>query len=902
MIDCKKIFFGIILFPLLLSYSQTKYTYTIEKAEKKLPFGLVQEVSSLKPRVTLALSGGGVRGLAQIGVLKALEVYDIPIDMIVGTSMGSIVGGLYSAGFTADELDSIVTSTNWDKINSSDRVTQRRELFIDQKITEDKSILALRLKGLTPILPTSIYSGQKVTNFLNLLTLQAPIHSRNSFDELKYGFAAVSTDLTTGKPVVLTGGSLSQAMRASSSISFFLAPVKNDSTMLVDGGLVANLPLEIAAGYKNDYLIGVNSTSPLHPYEELQSPWNVADQVISIPIKAIMKDQYGYANTIIVPDIGSKSLTDFTNIDSLIQTGYNSSLSYVNKIKNDLDSIFTSRLDKGKRYFKNLMLSSDADFIEKSFIANFLVKDSVSTSELLSPLHNLFNTGDFKDLFLEVYADSNATTLRLRYQLNPKVKGVKFNGISLFKIDEAKVSFEKLIDSPFNPENISLAFIDLLRMYRKAGYSLADIQNWFYDQNSGILTVDIDEGIISEIKIEGNKYTSRHIIERELPFSRGQIFQVKRIEQGLTNLNSTNLFDDILIDINKENNRNIIILKLTEKISSVMRVGFRVDNESKAQFNLDIRDENLFGRGIELGFNFLGGERSLAYILEHKSNRIMDTYLTYKINMFYQYSDAYVYEHSEKNKHELTRTNNGEYRQVYYGASLSLGTQVERLGTLMFKGTYETDEIKNKLANPNIVPYKSKLVTLKVISTIDTQDKYPFPDAGTYFSGTYETAQKILGGDVSYTNFSIDYKSYIPITKTQVLSPRLMFGIADNTLPLSQQFSLGGQNSFFGLYENEYRGRDIFLSSLEYRLKLPVDIFFKSYFKFRYDIGAIWDEQEKIKIRDLKHGVGVSLAFDTPVGPADFSVGRSFTLSKNLPGNPFMFNETTFYFRIGYYY
>jgi len=902
MIDCKKIFIGIILFPIIISYSQTKYTFSIEKVEKKLPFGLVQQVSALKPKVTLVLSGGGVRGLAQIGVLKALEVYDIPIEMIVGTSMGSIIGGLYSAGFSADELDSIITSTNWEKINSSDRSTQRRELFVDQKITEDKSIIALRLKGLTPILPTSIYSGQKVTNFLNLLTLQAPIHSRYSFDELKYRFRAVSTDLTTGGPVILSGGSLSQAMRASSSISFYLAPVKKDSSMLVDGGLVANIPLEIASRYKNDYIIGVNTTSPLHSFEELQYPWNVADQVVSIPIKAIMRDQYEYANTIIVPDIGTKSLTDFTNIDSVIQAGYNSSLQHVNKIKNDLDSIFVKRLEKDKRYFKNLKLSADADYFEKGFIANFLVKDSIATSEILLSLHNLYNTGQFTDLCLDAFVDSNSTTLRLKYQFNPTVKKVKLNGITLFKLEEADTYFEKLIDNPFNPANTSEALIDLLRMYRKGGYSLADIRDWTFDENTGLLNVDIDEGSIYEIKIEGNKYTSSRIIERELPFSKGKIFQAKNIEQGLTNLNSTNLFDDILIDIDKDNNHNILVLKLTEKISSVMRLGFRIDNESKAQFNLDIRDENLFGRGVELGFNFLGGERSLAYILEGKANRIYDTYLTYKVNMFYQYSDAYFYEHSEKSQHQLTRSNTGDYRQIFYGASLSLGTQLERLGTLLFKGTYETDEVKNKIPNKSIVPYKKKLVTLKVISTIDTQDKYPFPDAGTYFSGTYETAQKIFGGDLSYTNFWFDYKSYIPVTASQVISPRVMIGIADNTLPLSQQFSLGGQNSFFGLYENEYRGRQIFLSSFEYRLKLPVDIFFKSYFKVRYDLGAVWDEQEKIKIRDLKHGVGISLAFDTPIGPADFSVGRSFTFTKNLPGNPFLFNEVTFYFRIGYYY
>ena len=129
-----------------------------------------------------------------------------------------------------------------------------------------------------------------------------------------------------------------------------------------------------------------------------------------------------------------------------------------------------------------------------------------------------------------------------------------------------------------------------------------------------------------------------------------------------------------------------------------------------------------------------------------------------------------------------------------------------------------------------------------------------------------------------------------------------MIGSGDNTLPLSEQFSLGGQSTFYGLRENEYRGRQVFLSSLEVRYKLPFKLFFDTYIRARYDLGSMWAERSAIKFRDLKHGIGATLSFNTPIGPADFSVGKSFYFKNELPKSTIVRGSTFFYFTIGYYY
>ncbi len=902
MIKLKKIIFGLIPFLISTSFAQITRTISVEYKTKKLPFGLTERIPKPMPKIALALSGGGARGLAQIGVLKAFQEAKIPIDLIVGTSMGSIVGGLYSAGYTVDQLDSIAVNTNWDNLLASDRETNRRELFVDQKITEDKAIFTLRLKGLTPVLPTSLNSGEKLSNYLNLLAFQAPIHVDSSFDDLEKKFRAVCTNLVNGKAVVLNKGSLSQAMRASSSVSFFLSPVNEDSLTLVDGGLVANIPVKIAKNLGGQYIIAVNTTSTLHPKGELALPWEIADQVVSIPMKRLNDAQLQLADNIITPSLDEFKIDDFVNIDTIISRGYVAAKSEVPEIKKQIDSLFRKNFNEEKFYIKNIMATGNEPEVERPFIQKYTSEDSVSSYDILDDLYSLYSTGIYKNLSAKIIQHENYSTVNFIYETNPLIKKINVNGVSLISQSLVDKKTEDLLGTPYSAKKILAAAIGIINIYRQAGYSLAEIRKIIFDKDNGEINIYIDEGKISSIKIEGNNYTDNTIITRELPVKAGQYFNYNDIKQGLTNLRSTNLFDDIFFSVKKNMGENILVVNVKEKESSVLRIGFRVDNESKAQLSLDVVDENLFGSGTEAGLLLFGSSRGRALVLEHKSNRIFNTYLTYKINAYYKFDDVYHYiDDPSSTTTRFYRSSDGQYRQIYYGASVSVGTQVQRFGNLIFEGRYQVDQIKNIDRSP-VDPLRTTIVSLRASSTIDTQDKYPYPTKGIYFKGVYETAQNALGGQLGYTNVSFDYKNYFTIEDVSTFSPRFMIGFADKTLPLSEEYSLGGQDSFFGMNQNEFRGRQIFLASLEYRYKLPFQIFFDTYFKLRYDLGSTWPEPEEIRFKDLRHGVGATLSFNTPIGPADFSLGRSFLFVKDLPGNPLSLGDYYFYFSIGYYY
>ena len=394
-----KILFILILFSSAY-YTQTTKILTLQYKTHQLPFNLTEKISSDRPTISLALSGGGARGFAQIGVLRAFEEYGIPFDIIVGTSIGSVIGGLYASGYSANELDSIIKSTDWNSLLSLDRVTNRRELFIDQKITEDKAIFSLRLKGLKPIIPNSIYNGEKLANYLNLLSIQAPIHTYDGFSKLKYNFFAVCTDLISGNPVIFNSGSLSQAMRASSSVSFLLPPVKVDSLILVDGGLIANIPAQIASGM-SDYSIAINTTSGLRSSEELQYPWLIADQIVSISMKLLNEDQLKKAKFVITPNI-TKTANDFNNLDSIVEEGYKSTLPLIKTLKEEIDSLYYKKFKGEEFYIKNIISSPDNAENENKILQKYLLRDSVSNFEILADLNKLFNSENYRDLHAEI--------------------------------------------------------------------------------------------------------------------------------------------------------------------------------------------------------------------------------------------------------------------------------------------------------------------------------------------------------------------------------------------------------------------------------------------------------------------------------------------------------------------
>lgn len=881
-----------------LPFAQTKYILSLETETKQLPFGFEEQVIKIKPTIGLALSGGGARGISQIGVLKALEEQGIQIDVIVGTSMGSIIGGFYAAGYSINDLDSIARNTDWNDLLSFTGEVSRRELFIDQKATEDRSIFTLRLDGLRPIIPTSFNHGIKLSNYLTLLTFAAPVRAENSFDDLLIKYRAVCADLISGVPVILDHGPLGRAMRASSSVSFFLSPVEWDSLTLVDGGLVANIPVDATHESGADIVIAVNTTSDLHKDKDLDDPWLIADQTVSIPMKQLNLKQLKSADIIIQPELEGRSPTDFNKIDSLILMGYESARAKTEEIKEFINTAVENRLSNNVFYLNNVNFDQSASSIEIPYLNKYTRKDSVSSTEILKDIYTLYKTGDFENISAEATTNHGSSSIKFIYELKPIIKAVELNGIGSVTDSLCNIYLNELVDKPYNSKSLVKKIAQLLGKYRKEGHLLSEYSGSDFNRLTGKLILYFNTGQISELIINSNANST--IVMREFNIKEGDKFLYTDVKKGLDNLRSCGLFDDLNLQIKNSGGKTIVHLDVEERVSQVLRVGFLADNVYNAQFGLDIRDINLFGTGNEMGIILFGGARNRAYIIEHIAHRIFDTYLTYKINAYYKFNDVNVFKRSiSESGKTFTSEETGEYRQIFYGASLSMGTQIQKTGKLIFTGKYQLDQVQNMIGDV-VDPYKTKIVSLRVGVILDNQNKYPYPDEGLYLNGFYETAQSFLGGDEGYIMIGADFKYLFKYLKSHVVVPRIQIGFADQTQPLSEQFTLGGQYSFFGFHENEYRGRQLFLVSFMYQYKLPLKIFFDTYVSFRYDLGSTWEVQEQIRYKDLKHGIGGTLSFDTPIGPADFSMGRSFLIRQASGGSTVTWGDILFYFSIGY--
>jgi len=276
-----------------------------------------------RPRVALVLSGGGARGLAHIGVLRVLHEMRVPVDIVVGTSMGAVVGGAYASGRTVEDLERFVRDTQWDAV-LADRPTRDS---LDFRRREEDLLLPSRLEfavtredGIT--LPPGAASNASIE--AALLRLLPPGLRDHPVNQLPLPFRSIASDLVNGELVELSDTSVFLAMRASLAVPGVFAPVRVNGRLLADGGLVRNLPVDMARAMGADIVIAVNVGTPLAPEKDLNSAIGVARQMLQILTEQNVQRslrELGPNDILIAPDLGGVSFLDFQRGGRAIQAG-----------------------------------------------------------------------------------------------------------------------------------------------------------------------------------------------------------------------------------------------------------------------------------------------------------------------------------------------------------------------------------------------------------------------------------------------------------------------------------------------------------------------------------------------------------------------------------------------------
>jgi NTE family protein len=275
-------------------------------------------------KIGLALGGGGARGMAHIGVIRRLEELHIPIDYVVGTSMGSIIGGLYACGYTPDEMEKLIESIHWDTLfqdapDRKDQSFRQKEDDFDHLIPFE---FGLNLKKGGLLLPPGLIAGSKLGYILENATLPCTVPD---FDHLRIPFRAVATDIQTGQPYVISKGDLGRAIRASMAIPAIFTPVELDGHLLIDGGEAENLPVQTTRALGADVVIAVNVGSS--GKELAEKPENVGAMIgrlIDLPLQQNTMASAKLANLVITPNLEGYTSADFARGAEMIPLGYKS--------------------------------------------------------------------------------------------------------------------------------------------------------------------------------------------------------------------------------------------------------------------------------------------------------------------------------------------------------------------------------------------------------------------------------------------------------------------------------------------------------------------------------------------------------------------------------------------------
>jgi NTE family protein len=272
-----------------------------------------------RPRIGLVLSGGGALGVAHVGVLQELEAMHVPVDVVAGTSMGAIVGGLYAAGYSPADLEALVESLDWNDL-LIDRPDRRRMPF--RRKVDDLTYLTryeFGFSGGRLRMPSGFIAGQRLGVALEILSLRAA--GITEFDHLPLPFRAVATDLDTGEMVVLARGDLATAMRASMAVPGVFSPVEVNGRLLADGGLVRNLPVDVARAMGADIVIAVDLGEPLAAGRRPDSIASVIQRTAGMLTRLNVETSLRDADIVIRPQVSAFGLLEFGRAREIVPRG-----------------------------------------------------------------------------------------------------------------------------------------------------------------------------------------------------------------------------------------------------------------------------------------------------------------------------------------------------------------------------------------------------------------------------------------------------------------------------------------------------------------------------------------------------------------------------------------------------
>ena len=444
------------------------------------------------PKIALVLSGGSAFGIAHVGVIKVLEASGIPIDMVLGTSMGSIVGGLYAAGYSPEEMERIVTTQDWQTV-FMDRKDSPRDGYDQDKRRRYALALGFDKSGIR--LGAGLLEGQNVLSLFTELTLHV-LGTRN-FDDFPVPYRSVAAEILTGDKVVFSSGSLAEAMRSSMSIPALFSPYTVGGKCLVDGGVVDNMPVDIAREMGADIVIAVESRAAAPKSgDTLKSALAIAGQTATLFIEQNMKASRSDADILIVPDLSGYTTASYDEAEGIVKRGTAGAIARLIDIEKLAEKISLSRPLVRPEAQANRKARHDPPLL-----TSFVVEGGSGEDKVFA--HNLFDS----------MAGQKANPDHIREAIDAAYSSGRFDLVKFDIRPEADGSFSGLVClvPDTSAENAILLGVDYRGLYSTSASSRMSV-------SPGIIFRDIttkDSALFAEVSLVNS---ARAYVEFFQPF------------------------------------------------------------------------------------------------------------------------------------------------------------------------------------------------------------------------------------------------------------------------------------------------------------------------------------------------------------------------------------------------
>ena len=550
-------------------------------------FALAALMFSEDKKIGLVLSGGTAKGLAHIGILKVLEEEKVPIEYVTGTSMGSIIGGLYSVGYTPEEIEKIATEMDWVALFSD--MVPRSEKGAIRNYFEDKNTIALPMDDFKIGLPNGAIGGKSIS--LKLGELFYGVEGVSDFRTFPQKFALVATDIETGEGVMIDSGSITTAIRTSMSIPTAISPVRYEGRLLVDGGIVRNLPVQDVKVLGADYTIGVNVGEGFNKIDE--NKLNLIDvtmDVISIGGRSEVERQKRMLDLYLEPDMSNIQSIDFLKTKEIIALGEAAARAHIEEIRKlsdpkKFDEIQAKRVEFKKNWKTSYNISKVNIEGNKKYKTEYFHKyipknlSNLSNADVDKIVQSIYSSGDFLTVYYEIKDDE------LTLVVQEKASSYLLLGGNINNEDLATVTVGFQGNNVINNTNLR--------------YSLTGIINDEYGINGGFIAgvgthskaflylgFDMKKDIIKNQMYNGEKFDFNNRVYNVTTGLGVELYKSLMLLSGVG-------FEKSDVDENKDNSKN----KDTE---------YPFYN---AQLIYDTRDSIIFpGKGVYFKTSFVYGD------------------------------------------------------------------------------------------------------------------------------------------------------------------------------------------------------------------------------------------------------------------------------------------------------